>query len=182
VAGTGNSRNEGVVVSTSSPIKLSGAEWERYGKGNVIVQARVRGYREPAGGRIPLYNFIEDLGGVTKLFPVGIVLEQRTLPIKFEVPNVSNSKLHVTVQIDTYVPPGIPNLPGVNVKLDAISFTVDPGMSKQVAGVLTKPGAGDCGRWPSICCQFTKKDGVALGTGLALVGLIGFGASRRRGR
>lgn len=180
--------------AAGSGISLSGSDWERYGNNHVIVQARVYGYRVPvAGSQPPLYNFIEDLGGVIELFPVAMVQEKGEVAFKFGVTNSTDSRMQVKVQTTTHVPPGIPNLPTVHVKLAATEFTVEPNTTKQVSADVKSgegPGGGRCPSWCGPC----KKLGLASGEdwdlpgalvlmgGIAGVGGFAFRKRRRQAR
>lgn len=170
----------GTRAATTPGILLPGADWERYAKDHVIVRVRTIAYRIPAGGRKPLYNLVEDFGGVVQMFPLEMVKARRELPVELLVSNGSRSTMRIKVLTEMHAPAGVP---GVRMSMPRQDLTLQPGSTTNFKATLENPSAPPVCEGPlSFCCEFTKRDGVALGTGVLLVGLAGAGFGFRRRR
>jgi len=170
----------GQVSTRASTILLPGADWERYAKDHVIVNVRTVAYRIPAGAHNPRYSFVEEFSGVVQMFPLAMVNANRDLPFELQVSNGSRWTMRVKVLTETHVPAGVA---GVKVAMAQKELTLQPRSVTTLRGTVANPSAPEpCEGLPSFCCKATKRDGLALASGVLLVGLVGFGVRRRRKR
>jgi hypothetical protein len=173
-------RLTGIATAQGTTVPVSGADWERYSKDHIIVHARTIAYRQLKGNRKPLFSFVEDFGGVVQLFPVSMVQANAELPVEFQVSNGSGSIMHVKLLTEMHVPAGVS---GIKLKVAKSEFTLQPQEVTTIRGSVANPGAHPpCEGVASVCCEFTRRDGVALGTGVLLIGFVGAVAARRRRR
>jgi hypothetical protein len=169
-----NSAVAQTVTAAKDNVKMSAADRERYGNDHFIVQVRTIAYRDPKDGRKRRYNLMEDFGGVIQMFPIAMVQKSLDVPIEFKVANGSDSTMHVQVQVDTLKPPGAPDL---KVVVPTRELTLAPHSSQTVRGAVANlplPRNNACGT------GLLEQVGVALGSGVAMLGLVGFGVGRRR--
>lgn len=147
-------------------------ELERYAKDHVIVQARTVAFRVPTGKGKPLYNFVEDFGGVAQLVPMTMVNENRVLPLEFQVSNGTASTMRVRLITQTHMPAGTS---GVKVSFSTRDLTLQPRSVATVKGTVENANIKTSDR----ICQSLKFSGVPGGL-LAFGGVAVWWWSRRR--
>lgn len=158
---------------------ISGQFIERYGRDHLILVIRANGYSAtPPSG--PMYRITQEIGGVVQLFPIAMLKEKKSLPVKLFVGNTKSTAQTVFLTTDVHYPPG---WEGTLLTLSQEPRTLQPGGSFVTEGRVGRPCT--CGDWS---CLLNSKmvasnttDGLAGGVLLVgVVGVGGFAFLRRR--
>jgi hypothetical protein len=171
-------------------ILLTPVERRRYQDGNVIVQVRECGYTKSRGKS--QYNFIECLGGATKLYPVGLVREalkskNAGLPMELVIGNPGKDDRIITLLTQAAASPPLTPAELQDFK---VAFPTGPEVFKGRQEITVKGAVGhkdSVHDSPDIkvnwCFEWLRKTtGITLAAGLLAIGIVLSVRSRLRGK
>ena len=127
------------VKDPGSDLSLPEEDFEKYKDDHVIVQVTAFSSKEPKPPVTskPRYNFIEEKGGVVKVFPADLLVERRFLNFEFLLENPDTIDETVFLQMDVHVPN---ELRGVQFGMNLSSRGLTAGASTKVKGqIIMKP-------------------------------------------
>jgi hypothetical protein len=125
-----------VVTKVGSEILMSPEELRQFRNNNVIVQVRAVGFDKSTSNATPRYNFLENLGGVIQIIPVSVLLQQGSVPFRFNVTNGATEHT-IFLLVDVSIPSAVSQ---AQVALDTERKVYTPAQNRVFKGVVKLPG------------------------------------------
>jgi hypothetical protein len=92
-----------IVAKPGTNVLMANDEFRLFSRNNVIVQVHAYGFSASPSTQVPRYNFIEDMGSITQLVPVELLMQLGEFPFQFNVVNADVART-IFYTVDVFIP------------------------------------------------------------------------------